>query len=248
MSGRPRRRRRILVAWGVLAAIVVAAPPLAVELLYRYGLRQLGPPPSPPSPSASSPLAATAFWIQAGGVMPPSVERMSGWRWSWGLAWRLAFDSESRPRPGAGEQMASRAARAWITPLRPLSGGMGRWHLAFWSATIWMTRNRSGPELIQEVIDTSYYGRGATGLDAAAVAYFGKPPQELAPDQVALLAALTVSPRSLHVDCHPERAVAARNGLVDKLLAAGAIDREAHDVAIARGLGVVPGTCENDSR
>lgn len=245
MSTSPSRRRKLLLtAAGVVTAVVLGGPPLALEVLYRYTLRQLGPPPAPPSPTASPPLAVTAFWIHADGALPPSVEPMSAWRWSWGLAWRLAFARESLLHPSAGERVASRAARAWITAGDRSGGGMGRWHSRFWSATIWMTRNRSAPLLIQSVIDASYYGRGAIGLDKAADAFFGRPPDDLAPHEIALLVALTTSPGHLSGDCHPERAIAARNALLDKLLAAGALPRNIHDAAITRGLGIIPGRCE----
>ncbi|MGK5694805.1 transglycosylase domain-containing protein [Streptomyces sp. URMC 128] len=52
----------------------------------------------------------------------------------------------------------------------------------------------SKPEILQGYLNTSYYGRGAYGIQAAAQAYYGKEARELKPSECAFLAALLKGP------------------------------------------------------
>ena len=52
----------------------------------------------------------------------------------------------------------------------------------------------SKQEILQHYLNTSYFGRGAYGIEVAANAYFGKHVQELTPHQAAVLAALLRAP------------------------------------------------------
>ncbi|GAA2222240.1 transglycosylase domain-containing protein [Streptomyces indiaensis] len=52
----------------------------------------------------------------------------------------------------------------------------------------------SKPVILQGYLNTSYYGRGAYGIQAAAQAYYGKEAKELTPSECAFLAALLKGP------------------------------------------------------
>ncbi|MEU0391093.1 transglycosylase domain-containing protein [Streptomyces chartreusis] len=52
----------------------------------------------------------------------------------------------------------------------------------------------SKPEILQGYLNTSYYGRGAYGIQAAAQAYYGKEAKDLKPSECAFLAALLKGP------------------------------------------------------
>ncbi|KJK40441.1 penicillin-binding protein [Streptomyces variegatus] len=52
----------------------------------------------------------------------------------------------------------------------------------------------SKPVILQGYLNTSYYGRGAYGIQAAAQAYYGKEAKELKPSECAFLAALLKGP------------------------------------------------------
>ncbi|GAA4306678.1 transglycosylase domain-containing protein [Streptomyces venetus] len=52
----------------------------------------------------------------------------------------------------------------------------------------------SKPEILQGYLNTSYYGRGAYGIQAAAQAYYGKEAKDLKPGECAFLAALLKGP------------------------------------------------------
>jgi hypothetical protein len=231
--------RRVLMIMAMLATVVVAGPPLAAEALYRYALHELGQPPTLRPRSSSSPLAATAFWLDAGERLPLAVEPMSAWR----AGWAIVLDRVAMSKQRKGERVASLAARAWLAD-RPRPAGMAKWHLTLWAATVWASRHWDASAMTRVWMEGAWYGRGAHGLGAASLAYFDKQPNDLAPHELALLVALTRSPSSLSPDCQPERATGARAHVLGQLLSAGAISRSDHDLAVAQGLGAIPRHCE----
>ncbi|MFJ6695788.1 transglycosylase domain-containing protein [Streptomyces sp. NPDC091272] len=58
---------------------------------------------------------------------------------------------------------------------------------------------KSKQEILLGYINTSYYGRGAAGIQAAAQAYYGKPVEKLSVEEGAYLAALLQAPSSYDV-------------------------------------------------
>ena len=70
------------------------------------------------------------------------------------------------------------------------------------------------------------FGGNIEGLRAASLAYFGKDPEHLTVAQSALLVALPQSPERTRPDRHPENAAAARNKVLARLAAQGAITEQ----------------------
>lgn len=68
------------------------------------------------------------------------------------------------------------------------------------------------------------FGGNVEGVRAASMAYFGSGPEALTLPQAALLVALPRSPTVLRPDRHPDRARAARDAVLDRAVAAGALD------------------------
>ena len=66
----------------------------------------------------------------------------------------------------------------------------------------------SKDEILEDYLNTIYFGRGAYGIEAAAIAYFGVPASELTLEQGAVLAAIIKSPSGLA----PEDSIAALEG------------------------------------
>ncbi len=62
----------------------------------------------------------------------------------------------------------------------------------------------SKDEILENYLNTIYFGRGAYGIEAAAIAYFGVPASELSVEQGAVLAALIKSPSGLTPEERPE--------------------------------------------
>jgi penicillin-binding protein 1C len=70
------------------------------------------------------------------------------------------------------------------------------------------------------------YGGNLEGIRAASLAYFGKEPRRLTLGEAALLVALPQSPEYRRPDRHHDAALAARNRVLDRVAAAGAIPRD----------------------
>ncbi|MFI8514637.1 transglycosylase domain-containing protein [Streptomyces sp. NPDC085460] len=75
-----------------------------------------------------------------------------------------------------------------------------------------LEREKTKDEILQGYLNTSYFGRNAYGVQAAAHAYYGKDVERLTPAEGAYLAALLKAPSAYDVTTHPEHrpAVLAR--------------------------------------
>ncbi|MFC8590863.1 transglycosylase domain-containing protein [Streptomyces atroolivaceus] len=78
--------------------------------------------------------------------------------------------------------------------------------------SIKLDREQSKDEILEGYLNTSYFGRNAYGIQAAAHAYYGKDVEDLDAGQGAYLASLLNAPSSYDVVAHPEnrKAVLAR--------------------------------------
>ncbi|RZU33778.1 transglycosylase domain-containing protein [Blastococcus saxobsidens] len=69
-----------------------------------------------------------------------------------------------------------------------------------------LDNNFSKEQILENYLNTIYYGRGAYGIEAAANTYFGIPAAELTAEQGAVLAVLVRSPSSYDPETNPEGA------------------------------------------
>ncbi|MFJ8827271.1 transglycosylase domain-containing protein [Streptomyces sp. NPDC102467] len=87
--------------------------------------------------------------------------------------------------------------------------------------SIKLDREESKDDILEGYLNTSYFGRNAYGLQAAAQAYYGADVEELTVAQSAYLAALLNAPSAYDVIAHPEnkgRAVARWNYVLDGMV------------------------------
>ncbi|MFI8945010.1 transglycosylase domain-containing protein [Streptomyces sp. NPDC053750] len=89
--------------------------------------------------------------------------------------------------------------------------------------SIKLDREKSKSEILEGYLNTSFFGRGAYGIQAAAQAYYGIDAKDLTAGQGAYLASLLNAPSQYDVVAHPENRPAAEarwnyvlNGMVDK--------------------------------
>jgi penicillin-binding protein 1C len=75
------------------------------------------------------------------------------------------------------------------------------------------------------------YGGNIEGLRAASLAYFGREPKRLSVAEAALLVALPQAPESRRPDRFPDAARAARDAVLDRVLARGVITGAERDAA-----------------
>lgn len=90
--------------------------------------------------------------------------------------------------------------------------------------SIKLDRNKSKDEILEGYLNTSYFGRNAYGIQAAAQAYYGRDAKDLDPARAAYLAALVNAPSEYDVVAHPENksaAVARWNYVLDGMVKQG---------------------------
>ncbi|WRZ92681.1 transglycosylase domain-containing protein [Streptomyces sp. NBC_01007] len=75
--------------------------------------------------------------------------------------------------------------------------------------SIKLDREKSKDDILEGYLNTSYYGRNAYGIQAAAQAYYGVNARDLTVGQGAYLAALLNAPSEYDVIAHPENKAAA---------------------------------------
>ncbi len=92
------------------------------------------------------------------------------------------------------------------------------------------------PQILEEYLNTIYFGEGYYGVEAASRGYFSKPASDLQPHEAALLAALVRSPSTDAPCVGPARALKRRNLVLRLMRAQGRITDEAFRVASATGL------------
>ncbi|MGK0267091.1 MAG: penicillin-binding protein 1C [Maricaulis sp.] len=76
-------------------------------------------------------------------------------------------------------------------------------------------------EILELYLTLAPYGGNLEGVRAASWAYFGREPDQLTIEQIALLIALPQSPEARRPDRHPEAAIAARGRVLDRLARVG---------------------------
>jgi penicillin-binding protein 1A len=105
----------------------------------------------------------------------------------------------------------------------------------------WQLEDRySKEEILERYLNTVYFGKGAYGVRAAALRFFGTEPAELTLPQAALLAGMIASPSGYDPYDNPEPSRARRARVLDAMVDFGVISRSEADEADAAPLGVKP--------
>jgi penicillin-binding protein 1C len=84
-----------------------------------------------------------------------------------------------------------------------------------------LERTLSKADILTLYLTLAPYGGNLEGVRAASWAYFGREPDNLSPDQIAMLIALPQSPEARRPDLHPRAAVVARKRVLDRLAQQG---------------------------
>ncbi|MCL6592961.1 MAG: PBP1A family penicillin-binding protein [Alicyclobacillus sp.] len=92
--------------------------------------------------------------------------------------------------------------------------------------------HESKPEILEQYLNTVYYGHGAYGVGAAAQLYFGKPVTDLSLAECALLAGLPKGPSLYSPLLHPEAARARQRTVLQRMVQAGFLSQAEADAAL----------------
>jgi membrane peptidoglycan carboxypeptidase len=84
-----------------------------------------------------------------------------------------------------------------------------------------LDNNYSQDQILENYLNTIYFGRGAYGIESAANTYFGVPAAKLTPQQGAVLAVLIRSPSHYDPEVSPEDAKARWGDVLDGMVAEG---------------------------
>ena len=92
-----------------------------------------------------------------------------------------------------------------------------------------MTREQSKDEILEDYLNTIYFGRQASGIEVAAQTYFGVPASELTVAQGAVIASSIRSPATLDPEKHPEEARARWDYVLDGMVSQGWLTQAERD-------------------
>lgn len=87
-----------------------------------------------------------------------------------------------------------------------------------------LERRLSKREILELYLTLTPYGGNLEGVRAASWAWFGREPDALTPDQIALLIALPQAPEARRPDLRPDNAIAARARILTRMTAYGLIE------------------------
>ena len=112
-------------------------------------------------------------------------------------------------------------------------GSTGRWagKLRQIRVALALERTMSKARILELYLTHAPYGGNLEGIRAATLAWFGKEPRRLTPAQSALLVALPQSPETRRPDRYQRRARAARDRVLERMLAQGVLDSDKAEVA-----------------
>ena len=102
-------------------------------------------------------------------------------------------------------------------------------------------------EILEQYMNTVYFGANAYGAEAAARTYFDKSATELTLAESALLAGIINLPGTYDPFSDPESARARRDVVLDRMLEYGYITPEEHEEATARDLALSRGQVEYEN-
>jgi penicillin-binding protein 1A len=102
-------------------------------------------------------------------------------------------------------------------------------------------KEHSKDEILEQYLNTVYFGSNAYGAEAAAKTYFNKQASDLTLSQSALLAGIINLPGVYDPFVDPESAKARRNIVLDRMLEYGHISEKEHDTAVRSKLNVSRG-------
>jgi penicillin-binding protein 1A len=260
------RQRHPVVGAALLGGLVLVLAATATALVLTAAPRALitscGPATAHPRH-----LSADSFVYAAGGSRlgavptarnrePVALEQVSHWMPTATVAiedhrfWRHgALDYEGIVRAAFADLRAGRTVQGGSTLTQQLvrarylpSGSMTVVRklteacLAIKLADRWSKRR-----ILQEYLNTVFYGHRAYGVQAAAETYFARPASRLRLTQAALLAGLPQAPSVYDPLRHPRAARIRRNVVLRALRSVGAISPAKFRRALARPLGLRPG-------
>ena len=108
-------------------------------------------------------------------------------------------------------------------------------------------QKNSKKEILEQYLNTVYFGANAYGAEAAAKTYFNKSAKDLNLAESAMLAGIINLPAPTTRSTTRRAPSARRNVVLDKMLQYGHIDQKEHDEAVAQDLELSRGRVEHEN-
>ncbi|HKH76360.1 MAG TPA: PBP1A family penicillin-binding protein, partial [Rubrobacteraceae bacterium] len=105
----------------------------------------------------------------------------------------------------------------------------------------------SKDEILEQYLNTVYFGANAYGAEAAARTYYNKAAADLALPESAMLAGIINLPGTYDPFSDPESAKKRRNVVLDRMLEHGYLDEEEHAAAVAEEIELSRGRVEYEN-
>lgn len=224
------RRKRWWIVRGLaamLALFMVLVAWLAITAPLNKSLEPIAPPQITLLASDGTPIARNGAVVDEPvdiDALPPHVveaflaieDRRFYDHWGVdprGIA-RAAFTGT-----GGGSTITQQLAKfTFLTPERTLTRKAREALIAFWLEA-WLTKD----EILERYLSNAYFGDNVYGLRAASLHYFYRKPENLLPNQAAMLAGLLQAPSAYAPTRHYERAEKRMELVVQSMVAAGFI-------------------------
>ncbi|WP_298302236.1 transglycosylase domain-containing protein [uncultured Erythrobacter sp.] len=135
---------------------------------------------------------------------------------------------------GGGSTITQQLAKfTWLTPERSLTRKAQEAMIAFWIEG-WLTKD----EILERYLSNAYFGDNQYGLRAASLHYFYRQPENLKPEQAAMLAGLLQAPSRYNPTKHYDRAKARMDLVVGSMVDVGYMTQARADALPAPKLDV----------
>lgn len=135
---------------------------------------------------------------------------------------------------GGGSTITQQLAKfTFLTPEQTYTRKAREMLIAFWLET-WLTKE----EILERYLSNAYFGDNVYGLRAASLHFFYRKPENLKPEQAAMLAGLVQAPSRFNPAKHFDRAEKRRAMVVDAMVAAEFITQAEADAMPAPKLDV----------
>ncbi len=126
---------------------------------------------------------------------------------------------------GGGSTITQQLAKfTFLTPERTLTRKAREMLIAFWLEA-WLTKD----EILERYLSNAYFGDNMYGLRAASLHYFYRQPENLRPEQAAMLAGLLQAPSRLAPTRNPDLAAQRFQLVKNAMVAAGYLTQEEAD-------------------
>ena len=243
-------------AWFVLGVVLSAAPVVGVLLVAGLPVRVSIAPARPAVPLGPlpPPLVAAAIWARFGGGVDQRVDPLTVWGFA-ALRW-------CRFQAAGADDRQQQAEQCLATQVGlPLAASIAARHvrdegqsqsvaareLGQVATAGWLTRSWDADSLVRDLAQRGDFDVGGRGVEDAARRYFDKTPAALTAAGAATLAAALPGAERWQAGvspwCAPTAATAARNRVLRRMAANGAVDAGELQVMMQSPLGVLDRGC-----